>query len=59
MMAAKNPLAGGENMVQPASHRRTQFRALPGLAAGVLCAAFAASPLPTAAHLLLPIIPGK
>ena len=37
-------------MVQPASRRRTQFHALPGLAAGVLCAAFAALPLPTAAQ---------
>jgi tripartite-type tricarboxylate transporter receptor subunit TctC len=50
MMAAKIPLAGGGNMVQPASHRRTQFRALPGLAAGLLCAAFAALPLPAAAQ---------
>src|SRR6266699_3868891 len=37
-------------MVQPASRRRTQVHALPGLAAGVLCAAFAALPLPTAAQ---------
>ena len=37
-------------MVQPASRRRTQFHALPGLAAGVLCAAFAALPLPTSAQ---------
>jgi len=37
-------------MVQPASRHRTQFRRLPGLAAGVLCAAFAASPLPAAAQ---------
>ncbi len=37
-------------MVQPASRRRAQFHALPGLAAGVLCAAFAALPLPTAAQ---------
>jgi tripartite-type tricarboxylate transporter receptor subunit TctC len=34
-------------MVQPLSHRRIRF---PGLAAGILCGAFAASPLPTAAQ---------
>ena len=37
-------------MVQPASRRRGQFRALPGLAAGILCAAFAALPRPTTAQ---------
>jgi len=37
-------------MVQLASCRRTQFRDLLAFAAGILCAAFAASPLPAAAQ---------
>jgi tripartite-type tricarboxylate transporter receptor subunit TctC len=37
-------------MVQPARHRRTRSSALPGLAAGLLCAAFAAVPPPSAAQ---------
>src|SRR5216683_449326 len=50
MMAGENPVSGGENMVRPASRPRGRFRALSGLAAGVLCAAFAALPLPTSAQ---------
>ena len=37
-------------MFRPASRPRGRFRAFPGLAAGVLCAAFAALPLPTSAQ---------
>jgi len=46
----ENPVSGEENMFRPASRPRGRFRAFPGLAAGVLCAAFAALPLPTSAQ---------
>jgi tripartite-type tricarboxylate transporter receptor subunit TctC len=41
---------GGEIMVRFASRSGTRLRALPGIAAGILFAAFAASPLPAAAQ---------
>src|SRR5712691_6715710 len=50
MMAAKISLVGAENMVQPASRPRGRLHTRPGIAAGILSAAFAALPPPAAAQ---------